>query len=183
MIIEHSTGRLVQGCNFSVIPTEGVTTIGENAFDGFDSLTVVRLPESVEVIEDDAFAGCSNLKEVYFGSAVNNLGVRVFRGCSSLTDVYFYSATAPVIAPPDEYGNPSIPYGCTIHVKPSALESFKALEVLNSYNIVADVPETTTATPSIHTDESEPQYYDLLGRPVENDYKGLKIGRNRKLIQ
>ena len=175
VIIERSTGRLIQACNYSVLPSEGIKAIGENAFEGFDSITVIRFPESVEVIEDDAFSNCSNLKEVYFGTAVTYLGVRIFKYCPSLTDVYFYSATAPVIGPPTERYGPNIPYGCTIHVKPSALESFKAIEDLSTYTIVPDVPETT-ATPSIRTDaDIAPQYYDLLGRPVEKDSKGLKI--------
>ena len=181
VVIELSTGRLIWTCNYSVLPSEGIKIIGENSFEGLDSLTVIRLPESVEVIEDDAFAYCSNLKEVYFGTAVTYLGVRIFKYCSNLTDLYFYSATPPVIGPPTEKYGPNIPYGCTIHVKPSALESFKALEVLSSYTIVPDVPETTTATPSVRSDDDiEPQYYDLLGRPVQKDYKGLKISRNRK---
>lgn len=67
VIIETSTGRLIQGCNYSVIPSEGVTVIGENSFDGFDSLTVVILPDCISQIEDDAYADCSNLETVYMG--------------------------------------------------------------------------------------------------------------------
>ena len=170
VIIERSTGRLVQACNYSILPTEGITAIGENAFDGFDNLTVIRLPESVEVIEDDAFEDCANLKEVYFGTAVNSLGVRVFYGCPSLTDVYFYSDAAPMIGPTDEDWGPSIPYGCTIHVKPSALESFKANEILSTYTIVPDVQDPTSV-PAVHTDDNTPQYYDLQGRPVQPGYR------------
>ena len=181
VIIERSSGRLVQGCNYSVIPEQGVTAIGYNAFEDFDSITEIRLPESVITLEFEAFIDCSNLKTVYLGSQLQTIERDVFCGCISLTDVYFYSDAAPMIGPTDEDWGPSIPYSCTIHVKPSALESFKANEILSTYTIVPDVPETTTATPSVRTDDDiEPQYYDLLGRPVQKDYKGLKIGRNGK---
>ena len=176
VIIERSSGRLVQGCNYSVIPEQGVTAIGYNAFEGFDSIIEIRLPESVITLELEAFANCSNLKTVYLGSQLRTIERDVFCGCISLTDVYFSSNAAPEIAPPSGMYEPFIlPQNCTIHVKPSALESFKAVDLLSSYNIVADVPETTTATSSVRSDESEPKYYDLLGRPVEKDYKGLKI--------
>lgn len=183
VIIERSTGRLVQVCNYSVIPSEKITVIGENAFDGLDSLTVVRLPESVKVIENDAFANCSNLKEIYFGTAVCYLGDRLFGGCPSLTDVYFYSDTPPVITTPSDIENPSIPYGCTIHVKPSALENYRWADLLRSYNIVADIPETT-AVPAVSVPQSrsDSQYYDLQGRPVQPGYRGLKIQQGRKTL-
>ena len=145
VIIERATGRLVKTCNFSVIPSDGINVIGENAFDGLDSLTVLRLPESVIIIEDEAFASCPNLKEVHFGTAVCYLGERILRGCPSLTDVYFYSDTPPAITLPSNVEKPTIPYGCTIHVKPSALESYKWADILRTYNIVADIPETTAA--------------------------------------
>ena len=184
VIIERATGRLVRVCNYSVIPSEGINAIGENALDGLDSLTVVRLPESVKVIEDDAFANCSNLKEVHFGTAVCYLGERILRGCPSLTDVYFYSDTPPAITLPSNVEKPTIPFGCTIHVKPSALESYKWAGILRTYNIVADIPETTAA-PAVSAPQSETQsqYYDLQGRPVQYDFKGLKISRNVKVMQ
>ena len=181
VIIERATGRLVKTCNFSVIPSDGINVIGENAFDGLDSLTVLRLPESVIIIEDEAFASCPNLKEVHFGTAVCYLGERILRGCPSLTDVYFYSDTPPAITLPSNVEKPTIPYGCTIHVKPSALESYKWADILRTYNIVADIPETTAA-PAVRTDDSTPQYYDLQGRPVQPGYRGLKIQKGMKTL-
>lgn len=133
VIIETSTGRLVQGCNYSVIPSEGVTAIGENSFDGFDSLTVVILPESVSLIEDDAFADCSNLEIVYMGGGINRIGERVFRGCKILTDVYIDADTPPSMP------QGSIPAGCAIHVKESAFSDCMADEVWSTYILVSKV--------------------------------------------
>lgn len=43
---------------------EGVTSIGEDAFAGSDSLTSITIPSSVTSIESCAFYGCDNLTEV-----------------------------------------------------------------------------------------------------------------------
>lgn len=130
VIIETSTGRLVQGCNYSVIPSEGVTAIGNNSFEGFDSLTVVILPESVSLIEDGAFAYCPNLESVYMGGGINRIGESIFWGCDKLADVYIDADTPPSMP------QGSIPAGCTIHVKESALSEYKADEVWSTYELV-----------------------------------------------
>jgi len=167
VIIETSTGRLVQGCNYSVIPSEGVTVIGENFFDGFDSLTVVRLPESICQIEDDAFARCSNLKTVYMGGGINRIGERIFKGCDKLKDLFIGADTPPSMP------QGSIPAGCTIHVKESALSEYKADEVWSAYKLVSDAP---TAVPFIGEGAYEkPRYYNLQGREAKPGSKGLMI--------
>ena len=59
-IVETATGTLIQGCNNSVIPTDGsVKSIGSSAFAGCTSLTSVIIPDSVTSIGDMAFVGCS----------------------------------------------------------------------------------------------------------------------------
>lgn len=176
VIIETSTGRLIQGCNYSVIPTEGVTAIGENSFDGFDSLTVVRLPESVSLIEDDAFANCSNLETVFMGGGINRIGERVFKGCDKLTDVFIDADTPPSMP------QGSIPDGCTIHVKESALSDYKADEVWSEYDVVAD--NDPALVPFIGEGGYEmPHYYDLHGRRLDSRPQGNGIFiRNGKAI-
>ena len=176
VIIETSTGRLVQGCNYSVIPTEGVTAIGENSFDGFDSLTVVRLPESVSLIEDDAFADCHNLKTVFMGGGIRSIGERIFRGCGILKDVFIDADTPPSLP------QGSIPVGCTIHVKESALSDYKADEVWGEYEIVAD--NDPALVPFIGEGGYEmPHCYDLHGRRFDSRPQGNGIFiRNGKTI-
>ena len=43
---------------------QGVTSIGENAFRGCSSITLVKIPGSVRTIEPGAFADCSRLAEI-----------------------------------------------------------------------------------------------------------------------
>ena len=48
-IIETATNTLIQGCQNTIIP-EGVTTIGESAFYGCESLTSINIPNGVTTI-------------------------------------------------------------------------------------------------------------------------------------
>ena len=175
VIIETSSGRLVQGCNYSVIPTEGVTAIGENSFDGFDSLTVVRLPESVSLIEDDAFADCHNLKTVFMGGGIRSIGKRIFRGCGKIADVFIDADTPPSLP------QGSIPAGCIIHVKESALSDYKADEVWSTYQII--VQDTETAVGPLQHSLPADIYYDMHGRRFDSRPQGNGIFiRNGKTI-
>lgn len=58
----YVSGELV---NFLTIP-DGVTSINDYVFAGFDSLISVTLPASLESIGEFAFRDCSSLRDIYF---------------------------------------------------------------------------------------------------------------------
>ena len=69
-----------------VIPSS-VTSIGDWAFYGCDSLSEVVIPSSVTSIGDRAFAGCGSLSEVVIPSSVTSIGDRAFKDCGSLSSI------------------------------------------------------------------------------------------------
>jgi hypothetical protein len=158
VIIETATGRLLQACNYSVLPDQGYTIIAEFAFCGFDSIRVLRFPDCVTTVKDGAFYECTNLKEVTFGTGIKTLGEELFYSCYSIEDLYFNCDAAPSIT------DSSIPAGVTIHVKPSALDSYSTSD-WSAYTIVADIDDATSV-PAAPAAEQDPIYHDLLGRPV-----------------
>ena len=110
-IIEKATGKLIQGCNTTVVP-DGVTSIGDNAFLNCSGLTSVTIPNSVTSIGQLAFNNCSSLtsitinsgalvsanrslsgyfgkqvKEYLIGNSVTSIGDNAFYNCSGLTSV------------------------------------------------------------------------------------------------
>ena len=69
-----------------VIP-DGVTSIGDGAFDGCSGLTSVTIPDGVTSIGDGAFYGCSGLTSVTIPDSVTSIGSYAFCDCSGLTSV------------------------------------------------------------------------------------------------
>ena len=70
-----------------VIIADGVTPIGDNAFNGCSSLTSVTIPNSVTTIGWRAFSGCSSLTSITIPNSVTIIGGSAFKHCSSLTSV------------------------------------------------------------------------------------------------
>ena len=71
----------------SVVLTDGVTSIGYNAFFDCSSLTSVTIPNSVTSIKSWAFADCSSLTDLTIPDGVSSIENGTFSGCSGLTSV------------------------------------------------------------------------------------------------
>ncbi|MCK9316419.1 MAG: leucine-rich repeat domain-containing protein [Verrucomicrobia bacterium] len=68
---------------------EGVTRIGNGAFQGCNGLAGITIPNSLTSIGDVAFDGCRSLACVTIPEGVTRIGIRAFDGCENLKDVYF----------------------------------------------------------------------------------------------
>ena len=68
-----------------VIIGNGVTSIGNYAFNSCQALGSVTIPDSVTSIGDSAFSGCSGLTTVTIGNGVRSIGVGAFSGCKLKT--------------------------------------------------------------------------------------------------
>ena len=96
----------------SVVIAEGVTSIGDRAFNGYSNLAKVtiagtvetigywafnnctnleriELPEGVTSLSGGVFYGCTGLKSVTIPGSVTSIGDNVFNGCTSLTEVTY----------------------------------------------------------------------------------------------
>ena len=65
----------------------GVTYIGEHAFEYCTSLTSITIPSGVMGIGDWAFLGCSKLTSITIPNGMTCIGYRTFEDCSSLTSI------------------------------------------------------------------------------------------------
>ena len=70
-----------QGVNYDV------TSIGNDAFNSNNSLTMVSMPNSITSIGANAFQDCIGLTSISIPNNVTNLGMAAFWGCTGLTSV------------------------------------------------------------------------------------------------
>ncbi|MCD7833976.1 MAG: leucine-rich repeat protein [Lachnospiraceae bacterium] len=95
----------------SIVIEDGVTSIGDNAFNGYTSITSVTIADTVTSIGDSSFMGCTGLtsieipdsvitigeyafaltglETVTIGTGLETVGNDAFYNCENITDVYY----------------------------------------------------------------------------------------------
>lgn len=87
-VIHTADKRLVAGCSYSVIPSDGsVMSIGERAFEGCDEMTGIEIPACITDIGDNAFSWCDELIAVELPEGVRRVGDWAFEKCTALETV------------------------------------------------------------------------------------------------
>lgn len=79
----------------SVVIEEGVTTIGESAFEMYHSLTSVSIPNTVTSIGNHAFYSCDHLESLVLPANVTSLEFSAFYDCCGLTSITCEALTPP----------------------------------------------------------------------------------------
>lgn len=70
-----------------------VVSIGERAFEGFDVLKRVTIPNAVKNIKDWAFAKCNGLLNIDIPQSVEEIGNYAFANCSGLKSLFVPNST------------------------------------------------------------------------------------------
>ena len=66
---------------------DGVTSIDDEAFEGYKSLAEITIPESVTYIGNSAFSGCTKLTKVVIPASVRYINSFAFNECKNLVEV------------------------------------------------------------------------------------------------
>ena len=91
---DHAFGGCESLTSIAIPPS--VTTIGNSAFSDCSSLTSITIPPSVTTIGKDAFYGCYNLREVTLGKSVKEVKYNSFGDCTRLSRIYCYAQNPPI---------------------------------------------------------------------------------------
>ena len=77
------------GCSniTSIIIPEGTTSIGRNSFYGCSGLSSIALPAGLESIGRNAFYGCTGATSLRMAPGVTTIGETAFYRCSSITSI------------------------------------------------------------------------------------------------
>ncbi len=70
-----------------VVINDGVTSIGEGAFDSCDEIINVSIPNSVRTIGKHAFASCDNLTNLKLPNSLESIGKMAFALCHNIKSV------------------------------------------------------------------------------------------------
>ena len=128
----------------SVVIDNGVTSIGVQAFEMCNALTVVNIPNSVTSIGSFAFMACRHLTTLSIPKSVTSIGARAFGNCDSLSRVEVYNPVPITIIGQEDWGslmifytNPStgiaIPNNLTIYVPCASLDAYKSAMYWSAY--------------------------------------------------
>lgn len=147
----------------SVTIPNSVTSIGWSAFFYCKSLTSVTIPDSVTIINDAVFNGCTSLTSVTIPDSVTSIGGSAFYNCTSLTDVYYAGSEAQWKAisisstENDDLLTANIHYNYVSHT--------------HSYKDVVTAPTCTEKGHTTHTCSCGDSYVDTYTDPLGHDLK------------
>ena len=86
MVIENGILKRYEGDAANIVIPEGVTAIGEYAFEYKESVKNITLPDSVTKIDRYAFHGCKNLEKVE-GGKIDTVSNVAFSLCGKLSSI------------------------------------------------------------------------------------------------
>ena len=91
-LLKHSTdsdirNQYYQGAITKIEFGDGVTNIGQSAFQNCHSLTSITIPDNVTSIGANAFENCYSLTSITIPAGVTSIGSSTVSGCYSLTSI------------------------------------------------------------------------------------------------
>lgn len=158
-----------------------VTHIWEYAFRGCSALTSIAIPNSVTTISSGAFSNCKNLKELVLGEGLRHIGAGAFSD-SSIETIYSCSP----IPPSCNSGHPfsSDTYEMALLYVPNEQDASQKYKASDPWRLFSNIEEYDftgiTATPSPNA--APPSIYDLSGKKLNTQTKGLNVVGNKKVL-
>lgn len=153
-----------------------ITEIQRQTCGSCTSLTSVKLPANLKKIEKYAFFGCTNLPSIVLPAQLELIEEYAFQNDWALTEIISLNPVPPYT---NGRWHPFQVFNGTLHV-PAGCKSAYENEGLWQYFTIIDDAEEALSIGQISIDPSATKSYDILGRPVKENYSGFII-EDRKL--
>ena len=171
-----------------IIIGDGVTTIGNYAFNYCRSLTSVTIPNSVTKIGEGAFHSCSALTSVNIPNSVTKIDVATFIDCSALTSVNIPNSVTTIemqaFCDCSSLTSVTIPNSVTT-IDEGAFRDCSALTSVNIPNSVKTIGDDAFSECKALTSVNIPNSVKIIGGYAFNGCTNLKkvnIGKSVKAI-
>ena len=171
-LIDKNSHTLIQGCSgtvFEILPAD-LTTIGHASCSYF-GFTSVTIPDGVTTIGEHAFEGCSDLTTVEIPASVTSIGELAFGWCGSLATVTVYAEPTCALGDEAFYDCSSL---AAIYVPSDKVNDFKTATGWSAYESIIDaIPAPATYTVSMK--ESTEDATSWQGKAGTGDYQELPL--------
>ena len=118
----------------------GVTSISNYAFQSCYSLASITIPDGVTSISIYAFAYCYSLASITIPGGVTSIGSKSFQKCEYVKEYHLLPTTPPTLSKTDAFTG--IPSDCVIYVPTGCLDAYKTATNWSTY---ADYMQEETA--------------------------------------
>ena len=140
------------------------------------------IPEGVTSIGDGAFQYCSGLTSVTIPNRVTSIGGGAFEYCP-LTKIYSYAEYPPSCGI-DVFS--VVKKNCNLYVLPESVDLYKTNQDWSKFNILP-MDEVALSVREVGTGKGKQEYYDLQGHRIAKTQRGVNIirlgdGRTRKVM-
>ena len=181
-IIEDGVTTIGEGafnkCNGLIKVTIGnnVTSIGDYAFAYCHHLTYITIPNSVTSIGDYAFGACWGLTSFTIPNSVTSIGGNAFIGCRDLTNLYCLAKNIPNTKT-DTFDNSTIEKA-TLHVPAASLNKYSSSTPWKFFKEIVALTDQELNVEGITKDNmTEVSRYTIDGQHANQNTKGLNIVR------
>ena len=108
----------------TLIISNGVTSIGSEAFKGFGTLKSVEIANSVTTIGVSAFENCTSLETLSLGENVSQYGEKAFAGCPNIVSIFNYRPRPSKLGT-DVFKDVDY-FECTLYVLAGSVDMYKS---------------------------------------------------------
>jgi hypothetical protein len=120
----------------NVVIENGVTYIGNYAFNGCTGLKSITIPNSVTSIGQVVFGGCTGLTSVTIPEGVKSVGYGAFYGSSNLTSVTVLSPKSPEFGG-EAFGKVNMAKAC-LYVPPANIAAYRSANGWKTFSCIKD---------------------------------------------